>query len=182
MKNKRHLEDSESSNSKRPQMTTPPSILNYFKNHYTFQTFNSKDLLLLLNCDTSQTGKKEAESQMNGILEVKNVKDEVRKFVSCLLIDGLKCLSDSNADLYWTEKKSMAALMTSSHKQLQVYHEVSSGMMGQALLSVQRVDQSVTAENTSPSSTSSVEIESLIRNASSSPAPSVETEFLLENI
>lgn len=54
--------------------------------------------------------------QMNGILEVKNVKDEVRKPVSCLLIDGLKCLSDSNADLYWTEKKSMAALMTNSHK------------------------------------------------------------------
>lgn len=53
---------------------------------------------------------------MNGILEVKNVKDEVRKPVSCLLIDGLKCLSDSNADLYWTEKKSMAALMTNSHK------------------------------------------------------------------
>ncbi|KAG1466769.1 hypothetical protein G6F56_004626 [Rhizopus delemar] len=164
MRNKRHLDDPESSNSKRPQMTTPPSILNYFKNHYTYQTFNSKDLLLLLNCDTPETAKKEAENQMNGILDVKNVKDEVRKFVSCLLIDDLKCLSDSNADLYWTEKKSMAALMTSSHKQLQVYHEVSSGMMDQALHSVQRVDQPVIAENTSPSPTSSLETESLLAN------------------
>ncbi|RCH84499.1 hypothetical protein CU098_009777, partial [Rhizopus stolonifer] len=72
MRNKRHLDDPESSNSKRPQMTTPPSILNYFKNHYTYQTFNSKDLLLLLNCDTPETAKKEAENQMNGILDVKN--------------------------------------------------------------------------------------------------------------
>ncbi|RCH99712.1 hypothetical protein CU098_006846, partial [Rhizopus stolonifer] len=165
MRNKRHLDDPESPNSKRPQMTTLPSILNYFKNYYTYQAFDSKDLLLLLNCNTSETAKKkEPKNQMNDIIDVKNVKDEVRKFVSCLLIDDLKCLSDSNADLYWTEKKSMAALMTSSHKQLQVYHEVSSGMMDQALHSVQRVDQPVIAENTSPSPTSSLETESLLAN------------------
>lgn len=134
MKNKRHLDDPESSNSKRSQMTTAPSILNFFKNHYTYQTFNSKDLLLLLDCDTPETAKKEAKKQMNDILEVKNINDEVKKFVSCLLIDDLRCLYDSYAELYWTEKKSMNAVMTSSHKQLQVYHEVSSGMMDRTLL------------------------------------------------
>lgn len=128
MKNKRYLNDPESSSSKRPHINTPPSILNYFKHHYTYHTFNSKDLLLLLNCDTPETAKTEAENQMNDIFAVKNVKNEVKKFVSCLLIDSLKCLSDSNADLYWMEKKSMAAIMTSSHKQSHKYHEISFGM------------------------------------------------------
>jgi hypothetical protein len=48
-------------------MTTPPSILRYFKTHYTYQTFNSKDLLVLLNRETPETAKKEAENQMNAI-------------------------------------------------------------------------------------------------------------------
>ncbi|KAK4518517.1 uncharacterized protein ATC70_008735 [Mucor velutinosus] len=161
MNNKRHSDDPESSSSKRTQMASSSSILHYFKTHYTYQTFNSKDLLRLLNCDTPETAKKEAENQMNAIFNIKNVKDEVKNFVSCLLVDGLKCLSNPDADLYWKEKKSMAALLTSSHEQLQLYHGVSSSMINQTLLSVQRV---------------------IAETRSLSPASSVETESSLENI
>lgn len=134
MTSKRQLKNAESSSSNRPQKTTLPTILNYFKSHYTYQTFNSKDLLLLLDCNTPETAKSTAEDQLNSFLNQPNLKDEVKTFISKLLIDGLICLQDSNAALYWEEKKSKAALLLSSHKQLQVYHGVSAQVMEQELV------------------------------------------------
>ncbi|KAG2193903.1 hypothetical protein INT47_004151, partial [Mucor saturninus] len=137
----------------------------YLKQYHTYQTFNSKDLLLLLNCSTPEMAQKEAEYQLNNILKVKQLDDKVKDFVTDLLIDGMKFLKDCDAELYWMEKKSMTATILNSHKQLQLFHKVSSDLMDNILSSVQRPDQPDISTNTP-----------------SSPASLAETEPTNENV
>ncbi|CAO3632752.1 unnamed protein product [Mucor hiemalis] len=66
MATKRQLDTPESSNS---NILSLSLVLNYFKQHYSHQTFNSAEFLALLNCNSPESAKEEAKRQMTQILE-----------------------------------------------------------------------------------------------------------------
>lgn len=113
-----------------------------------------------MNCSTPETANVEAENRLADLLEVKNVKNTAKKFISRSLLDDLKCLSDYDAELYWMEKKSVASALTSFHKQVQVYHKVSS----QVLDRIQSEDNPIIADKTSSPASSPFIAESLPEN------------------
>ncbi|GAN08002.1 hypothetical protein MAM1_0185c07507 [Mucor ambiguus] len=149
MTTKRHLNDAQSSKSKRHQDPAPSPIFNYIKNYHTFQTFDTKEFLCLLNCDTRESAKLETQNQLESILQVKKVKDDIRLFVANLLNGDMKFLSDPRAEIYWMEKRNVFETVTNAHKQLGVYNAVSSSVSTQALKESQN-NEPAAAVNTPP--------------------------------
>lgn len=85
---------------KKTQPLISTSVPDYIKGHFNYKDFNSKEFLEVLNYASPETAKSEAINQLNLMLDMKNLKTEVKSFVSASLMDDLKCVSDADAKLY----------------------------------------------------------------------------------